>query len=272
MSLIELTGVSKAFFTDRHKTTAKLSLDHVDLNVEEGEFVSLIGPSGCGKTVTLSMMAGFVMPTLGEVRFRGECIEKPGPERGVVFQEYSLLPWLSVMQNVVFALRNSIRAAGGRFDREEAAQRAADALATVGLDDVADMRPNTLSGGMKQRVAIARLLALDSEVFLMDEPFSALDEQTRHALDMSLFELWRERRKTIVFVTHNISEAVLMSSRIVLFSSSPGHVVEQWTLSTETERDPSSRELIELADEIRAHMPLSPRGFATNREMGELLG
>ena len=266
MSLIELQDVSKAFFADRHKKTAKLALDHVDLQVEEGEFVSLIGPSGCGKTVTLSMMAGFDTPTVGEVLFRGKRIEKPGPERGVVFQEYSLLPWLSVKQNVIFALQNSIRATGGHFDKQDASRRVDDALEVVGLADAADMRPNTLSGGMKQRVAIARLLAMDSEVFLMDEPFSALDEQTRHTLDTSLFDLWRERRKTIVFVTHNISEAVLMSSRIVLFSSSPGHIVEQWTLPTETDRDPTLREFAELTDEIRAHMPLHSRGFATKRE------
>lgn len=272
MSLIELKDVSKAFFSDGRKSMARLALDHVDLSVEEGEFVSLIGPSGCGKTVTLSMMAGFVGPTVGEVLFRGKIIEKPGPERGVVFQEYSLLPWLSVQENVMFALCNSVRASKRSFDKETANRQVSDALEIVGLADAADMRPNTLSGGMKQRVAIARLLAMDSEVFLMDEPFSALDEQTRHALDTSLFELWRARRKTIVFVTHDISEAVLMSSRIVLFSGSPGRVVEQWTLPAEADRDPSSRELLELADEIRAHMPLHSRGFATNRDEGKISG
>lgn len=262
MSLIELNGVSKGFFVDRKKTTAKIALDGLDLSIEKGEFVSLIGPSGCGKTVTLSMMAGFEPPTLGEVLFKGEPVKDPSPERGVVFQEYSLFPWMSVEQNVVFSVRNAARAAGAKMSKADARERAREALVTVGLGDVIAARPNTLSGGMKQRVAIARLLAMDSEVFLMDEPFSALDEQTRHALDESLFRLWKQRGKTIVFVTHNISEAVLMSSRIVLFSSSPGKVLQEWELSADLERDLSSPELIALANEIRARMPLSSCEFA----------
>ena len=286
MSLIELRGVSKGFFTDRKKTTAKIALDGVDLRVEEGEFVSLIGPSGCGKTVTLSMMAGFEQPTLGEVLFRGEPVSGPGPERGVVFQEYSLLPWLSVEQNVAFSVRNAMRATAGdggdrsgtglalsptgrprprRSPSSEARRRAREALATVGLLDSAGERPNTLSGGMKQRVAIARLLAMDSDVFLMDEPFSALDEQTRRALDESLFRLWRQHGKTIVFVTHNISEAVLMSSRIVLFSASPGRILREWELPADLERDLASPAVAAIADEIRAHLPLSPCEFALDQ-------
>ena len=265
MSLIELRGVSKGFFTDRKKTTAKIALDTIDLRVEEGEFVSLIGPSGCGKTVTLSMMAGFERPTLGEVLFRGKPVSGPGPERGVVFQEYSLLPWLSVEQNVAFSVRNAARANGSPVTRDEARQRAREALATVGLLDSAAERPNTLSGGMKQRVAIARLLAMDSDVFLMDEPFSALDEQTRRALDESLFRLWRQQGKTIVFVTHNISEAVLMSSRIVLFSNSPGRILREWELPAELDRDLASPEVAAIAREIRDQLPLSPCEFALDQ-------
>lgn len=266
MSLIELRGVSKGFFTDRRKTTAKIALDGLDLSIEEGEFVSLIGPSGCGKTVTLSMMAGFERPTLGEVLFRGEPVSGPGPERGVVFQEYSLLPWLSVEQNVVFSVRNAAKARGEAMDRDEACQRAHEALVTVGLGDSLYERPNTLSGGMKQRVAIARLLAMDSDVFLMDEPFSALDEQTRRALDENLFRLWRQRGKTIVFVTHNISEAVLMSSRIVLYSASPGRILREWKLPADFERDPSSSAFAAVADEIRSQLPLGPCAFSLDED------
>ena len=261
MSLFELRGVSKGFFVNRQKTTAKIALDGLDLSIDEGEFVSLIGPSGCGKTVTLSMMAGFEFPTLGEVLFKGEPVQAPGPDRGVVFQEYSLFPWMSVRQNVAFSVRNASKVAGKRVSKDEIDLRVREALATVGLSDAIDARPNTLSGGMKQRVAIARLLAMDSEVFLMDEPFSALDEQTRRALDESLFRLWKRRGKTIVFVTHNISEAVLMSSRIVLFSSSPGKVLREWSLPADMERDPSSPALQALSAEIRAHMPLSSCEF-----------
>lgn len=256
-----LRGVSKGFFADRKKTIAKIALSELDLAVHEGEFVSLIGPSGCGKTVTLSMMAGFEAPTVGEVLFRGRPVRSPGSERGVVFQDYSLFPWMSVRQNVVFSVRAAAKATHASISGEEADRRAREALATVGLSDVVDARPNTLSGGMKQRVAIARLLAMDSEVFLMDEPFSALDEQTRHALDESLFKLWRQRGKTIVFVTHNISEAVLMSSRIVLFSNSPGKILHEWELPADLDRDLASPALVALVDEIRERMPLSSCEF-----------
>ena len=265
MALIELEGVSKAFFTDKHKTEAKIALSGLDLAIEEGEFVSLLGPSGCGKTVTLSLIAGFMAPTLGEVRFKGEPVCAPGPERGVVFQEYSLFPWQSVKRNVMFAARNAARARGQRLSRDELDRRAMAALSTVGLADAAEARPNTLSGGMKQRVAIARLLAMDSEVFLMDEPFSALDEQTRHALDRNIYDLWRHEGKTVVFVTHSISEAVLVSSRIVLFSRSPGKVVGQWHLHDDESRDPASPAYQALCDEIRTRMPSSPCSFAFER-------
>ncbi len=261
MSLIELRDVTKAFYANREKDKATIAVDHVDLAVEEGEFVSLIGPSGCGKTVTLSLMAGFASPTMGEVLCCGAPIAGPGPDRGVVFQEYSLLPWLTVEDNIVFAVKNSCRARKVRFDKSDAHRRAAEALAAVGLPDAGGSRPNTLSGGMKQRVAIARLLAMDSEVFLMDEPFSALDEQTRSILDKSLFDLWKDRQKTIVFVTHNITEAVLVSSRIVLFSGPPGRIARQWMLPKDLERDLSSPEIQRVCDEIRIELARGSSAF-----------
>lgn len=261
MSLIEFKQVSKGFVTDRKAGRALIALNGLSLSVEEGEFVSLLGPSGCGKTVSLSMMAGFVAPTSGEVLFRGKPIDGPGPERGVVFQEHSLFPWLTVSENVVFAMKESAKARRTRFDAGRAREKALDVLGAVGLERFADARPNTLSGGMKQRVAIARLLAMDSEVLLMDEPFSALDEQTRGALDASLYRLWRNRRKTIVFVTHNISEAVAISSRIVLFSEAPGRVAHEWHLPEGFDRNPSSPEALALVEEIRSLMPLSSASF-----------
>lgn len=255
MSIIEFNNVSQAFFVDRKKKSAKVALDHVTFAIEEGEFVSLLGPSGCGKTVSLSMMAGFCSPMLGTVSFKGEPIDEPGPERGVVFQEYSLFPWLTAKQNVAFSVRNACKAAGEPLSKSQIEARACKALATVGLGDALDARPNTLSGGMKQRVAIARLLAMDSEVFLMDEPFSALDEQTRHSLDENLIAIWKKHRKTIVFVTHNISEAILVSSRILLYSASPGTIIGEWRLDDGFDRNPQSSESIALADEIRSLMP-----------------
>lgn len=253
--LIELAGVGQAFFANRQATQAKVALKDVNLSIEQGEFVSLVGPSGCGKTVTLSIMAGFVRPVCGQALFRGRPIEGPSPERGVVFQEYSLMPWLSVEDNIMFALRNAARAQRVPFDKQAARERAREALSQVGLADAAPLRPNTLSGGMKQRVAIARLLAMDSEVLLMEEPFSALDEQTRAVLDASLFQLWRERAKTIVFVTHNITEAVLMSSRIVMFSGTPGSVVQEWHVPASFDRSPDSADVRSLVAHVRELLP-----------------
>lgn len=246
MALIELSSVTKAFFADRACNEAVIALDQVDLSVEEGEFVSLLGPSGCGKTVTLGLIAGFDRPTEGAVLFRGKPVEGPGPERGVVFQEYSLFPWLSVRSNIAYALH------GRGLSRAQRLEAAEDALARVGMADFADRRPNLLSGGMKQRVAIARLLAMDSDVMLMDEPFSALDEQTRTRLDDSLRELWRREGKTVVFVTHSIAEAIAVSSRIVLMSAGPGRIVGQWQLPDSMPRDLDAPEARALRDEIRA--------------------
>ena len=173
MSIIEFDDVSQAFFADRKKKTAKVALDHLSFSIDEGEFVSLLGPSGCGKTVSLSLMAGFASPLFGTVLFKGKPVEGPGPDRGVVFQEYSLFPWLSAKQNVVFSVRNACKASHIPLSREEAEKRAERALAVVGLADAVDARPNTLSGGMKQRVAIARLLAMERGRILLDR-FSSL--------------------------------------------------------------------------------------------------
>lgn len=266
MKLIEFDKVSKAFFSDGSRREATLALHDMNLSIEEGEFVSLIGPSGCGKTVSLSLMAGFLSPTLGEVRFKGERVTDPGPERGVVFQQYSLMPWLSVEKNILFALKNSQKKASVRMSREEMDERVAEVLETVGLSHAAKSYPNMLSGGMQQRVAIARLLAMDSEVFLMDEPFSALDEQTRHALDKNLYELWKKSGKTIVFVTHNISEAVLMSSRIIMLSHSPAQVKKEWVLPEDMERDLNSEHLRSLIEEIRSQLAFNSRPNATGIE------
>lgn len=259
--LLHLEDVSHAFFLDRKKTEAQIALEHVSLSIGKGEFVSLIGPSGCGKTVTLSLMAGFMTPTMGTVTFKNAPICESGPERGVVFQDYSLLPWLSVKQNVMFALKNATKARKRLWNKAKGAEVAEKALAQVGLSDAMSKRPNTLSGGQRQRVAIARLIAMDSEVFLMDEPFSALDEQTRLSLDDSLFNLWQRGGKTIIFVTHSISEAVRISSRIVLFSRAPGRILHEWHVPAGMDRDPESEQSRQLSHEIRELMPLGPAPF-----------
>lgn len=263
MALIEFKDVTKGFLEDRKKGLVKIALRNASLQIEEGEFVCLLGPSGCGKTVSLSMMAGFAKPTSGEVLFRGKPIEGPHPERGVVFQDYSLMPWQTVLGNITFAMKNTAKKTGRPYSKDQAQQRALQVLDSVGLADVANARPNTLSGGMRQRVAIARLLAMDSDVFLMDEPFSALDEQNRAALDQGLHSLWKRDGKTVVFVTHNISEALQLATRILLFSGSPGKVAREWSLSADFDRAPESAEFVALMREIKSCMPSSSASLAT---------
>ena len=188
-------------------------------------------------------MAGFESPTAGEVLFRGGKVSGPSPRRGVVFQESSLYPWMTVLQNVTFSLQ-------GLDGKEAREARALEYLRMVGLEDFAQARPNELSGGMKQRVAIARALAMDPDVLLMDEPFGALDEQTRRKLDNEVLGLWKREGKTVIFVTHSIDEALILGTRVVLMSASPGRINWQWKLDAPWPRDPSSPPMVQLKDEI----------------------
>lgn len=242
--MIKLEHVSKAYYTKRNKSRARIVLDDVSMTIEDNEFVCLIGPSGCGKTTVLNLIAGFEKPTLGEVSCLGQPVTGPSPERGVVFQEYSLFPWLSAKSNVMLALECR------KVPESEREPIAMAALEKVSMAEYADMRPNTLSGGMKQRVAIARILAMDPEIMLMDEPFSALDETTRSRLDGDIVKIWSEEKKTIVFVTHIIDEALRIATRIVLLSDSPGKIVREWRLEPDAERDLHSQFFIDLKREI----------------------
>ena len=249
MVLIEVKWVTKAYYTSRRKDRARIVLDNVSMNFHDNEFVCLIGPSGCGKTTLLNLIAGFERPTVGEVLYKGRKVTSPSPERGVVFQEYSLFPWMSVLDNVRFAL-NTMDLSSDRKD-----DIARNALAMVNLTEFADQRPNLLSGGMKQRVAVARLLAMDPDVWLMDEPFSSRDEQTRKKLDSDILNIWRIKGKTIVFVTHNVDEALHLATRIVLFSESPGRVIKEWKVARDMPRTPESPEMVALKKEITDAMP-----------------
>ena len=242
--MIELKNVSKAYYLKRNKSKARIVLDDISMKIEDGEFVCLIGPSGCGKTTVLNMIAGFEKPTLGEVIFNGKKVTKPSPERGVVFQDYSLFPWMSAANNIVLALECM------KIPEKERRELAIKALKKVNMEDSVDLRPNILSGGMKQRVAIARMLALDPPVMLMDEPFSALDEQTRATLDQDIIKIWNEKKRTIVFVTHIIDEALTVATRIVLLSDAPGKIAKEWFLEPNSERDLASPDMITLKKEI----------------------
>jgi len=250
MSIIDLNGVSMAY-PDRKGKTAKIVLRDIDMRIEENEFVCLIGPSGCGKTTLLNLIAGFERPVSGSVRYRGKEITGPSHERGVVFQEYSLLPWMNVLKNVEFGLE------GKEKDKDVRRNVAEKYLSMVGLSDFADHRPNLLSGGMKQRVAIARTLAMEPDMLLMDEPFSALDEQTRGKLDKEILEIWKRNRRTVVFVTHNVDEAMLLATRIIMLSAPPGQVIKEWRIDEEN-RDMSSERMVRLRKEIIDALHLCP--------------
>lgn len=193
-------------------------LDSVDLRIEAGELAVIVGPSGSGKSTLLDLLAGLAAPTSGEIRLDGEAITGPGLNRGVVFQQYALLPWRTARANVEFGLEAK------RVGKRERAALASDYLDLVGLSGFADHYPHELSGGMRQRVAIARSLAFDPEVLLMDEPFAALDAQTRERLQEELLRIWERTRKTIVFITHGIDEAVYLGQRIAVLTSRPGRI------------------------------------------------
>lgn len=194
-----------------------------DLSIRRGEFITLLGPSGCGKSTILSMAAGFLRPEEGQVLYHSSRIEGPARERAVVFQRSTLMPWLTVEDNIRLALKE--REPAIRQDRIE------KALETVGLRGFNTAMPHELSGGMQQKVAIARTLVMDADTLLMDEPFSSLDEQTRLRLNRELVTLWEREHKTILFITHSIQEALLLGTRVILMSVRPGRIVEQWDFS-----------------------------------------
>ena len=215
--VIELAGVGHVFETrGGGQVTA---LQAVDLTLRRHEFVSVIGPSGCGKSTILRLVAGLLKPASGQVSIFGAPVTEPRDEIGVVFQRPTLLPWLDVTANVLFPMRHK----HGRVDERDR-DRARELIHTVGLGDFAGRLPAELSGGMQQRVAIARSLLHDPDILLMDEPFSALDALTRDEMSVELLRIWSERPKTVVFVTHSIQEAVLLSDRIVVMSPRPGRV------------------------------------------------
>ncbi len=241
MTAIKIEGVYKAFKNADH-TKVRLVLKDISLDIEEEEFVCIIGTSGCGKTTLLNMIAGFDRPTDGKIYCFGKEVEKPSPERAVVFQECSLLPWLDVRKNVEFSMPRELTEA----EKEERANKYLD---MVGLSEHSTQRPSMLSGGMKQRVAIARTLAMGSKIMLMDEPFSALDERTRRRLDEELINIWKNEKKTVVFITHNIDEALLLSSRLILLSTNPGQIAKQWFFKQEN-KNLFSEELISVKKEI----------------------
>lgn len=197
-----------------------LAVDKTEVTIEAGEFVCILGPSGCGKSTLLNAIAGYVKPSEGAVTVDGDTVQKPGPDRGMVFQQYSLLPWKTVYENVAFGPKMA------GHSRTESGSIANTFLELVGLKKFGDRYPAELSGGMQQRVGIARALANYPSVLLMDEPFGALDAQTRLMMQESLLEIWRKFGTTVVFVTHDVDEAVFLADRVLIMSAAPGRIIE----------------------------------------------
>ena len=195
-----------------------VALDNVSLSVENREFLALLGPSGCGKSTLLYMIGGFLPTVTGSIRVDGKPVAGPGPDRGVVFQHFALFPWKTVKANILYGLE---RMQLGRAERESRAQAFID---MVGLTGFEDSYPSQLSGGMKQRAAIARTLAFDPQILLMDEPFGALDAQTRSLMQAELLNIWRRTPKTVIFVTHDVQEAVFLADRVAVMSARPGRI------------------------------------------------
>lgn len=240
MSKISIEGVSKSF------TPGASALRGVDLALAENSFTCLLGPSGCGKSTLLNMIAGFLPPSTGRILVDGTPVQGPSADRGVVFQEYALFPWRTAAQNVAFGpmLR--------RLGRAEQARIAERYLDLVGLAGHGAKFPTELSGGMKQRVAIARALANNPSVLLMDEPFGALDAQTREILQEELLRIWQHERKTVVFVTHSISEALFLADRVVIMATRPGAVKEVIDVDLPQPRDRTSPAFLALERHAKA--------------------
>ena len=234
--LIEVDGLGKSYGDFQ-------ALKGVDFTIRDGEFVSIIGPSGCGKTTLLKVIAGLTQATEGEVRIEGQPIHGPGPDRAVVFQTFVLLPWADVLTNVAFGLE----ARGmGKKERLDVARAQ---LQRVGLEGFEHHYPHQISGGMQQRVGLARALAVDPRILLMDEPFGALDAQTRQLMQDDLLELWQEdQRKTTIFVTHSMDEAVYLSDRVLLMMTRPGAVQETIDIDLQRPRDSSARQAASFVD------------------------
>ncbi|MBP2308169.1 ABC transporter ATP-binding protein [Azospirillum melinis] len=238
---IQVRGVEKTFAIGAQKIVA---LQNIDLDIRKGEFVCLLGPSGCGKSTLLNAVAGFQPPTKGTVTVDGRIITEPGPDRGMVFQEYALFPWMTVAQNVAFGLEIK------GMSKAEIAEKVEWLLQKLHLQDFRNRFPKDLSGGMRQRVAIARVLALDSPILLMDEPFGALDALTRRTLQDELLRIWEEVGKTILFVTHSIEESIYLADRIIVMTYRPGTIKRDVVVDMPRPRDGSAPEFNRLKREL----------------------
>lgn len=240
--MLSIKNLNKTYYTEEGDEVVALS--DINLDVADKEFVCFIGPSGCGKTTLLRITAGLEKPDSGTLTVNNEPITGPGPDRGMVFQEYSLFPWRTVLKNITFSLELK------KIPKSEREKIARDFLEVVGLSKFADSYPHELSGGMKQRVAIARALVNDPDVLLMDEPFGAVDAQTRNRLQHELLNIWEKKKKTVLFITHSVDEAVFLADKVVVFTARPGRVKEVIIIDLPRPRERTSFE----ANAVREHL------------------
>jgi ABC-type nitrate/sulfonate/bicarbonate transport system ATPase subunit len=250
--ILTIRGVTKRFAVGDGEVEA---LAPVDLTIPQGEFVCMIGASGCGKSTLLRIIAGFEEPTTGDVAIYGNAIAGPGSDRGMVFQDYALFPWMTVRQNISFGPRQR------RLPHEEIERTTDEFIKMVGLERFADRYPNQLSGGMKQRVAIARVLANNANILLMDEPFGALDALTREQLQHELLQIWARTGVTAIFVTHSVEEAVLLADRVLVMSAGPGRIDSDFRIDLARPREVSSPEFNamrrDVARRLTSHLALA---------------
>jgi len=237
MTTININAVNKVFTTGGNDVIA---LKDINLEIASGEFICLLGPSGCGKSTLLNAIAGFSHPTSGQILAGGKLITEPGPDRGMVFQEYALFPWMSIERNIAFGLEIAGKSAADIKERVDML------LNMLGLTEFRARYPKDLSGGMRQRVAIARVLALDSPIMLMDEPFGALDALTRRNLQDELLKIWKVFGTTIVFVTHSIEESIYLADRTIVMTYRPGTIKRDVAIDLPRPRDPSDPEFNRL--------------------------
>jgi NitT/TauT family transport system ATP-binding protein len=246
---LEAVELSKTFFDPRRH--ALNALDGISFQEQEGEFLTIIGPSGCGKSTLLRLLGALVPPDSGEVRFRGEPLAEPSRDIGYVFQRSNLMPWRTVLANIILPLEVN------RAPKEEAEAQAAALVSLVGLDGFADAYPSQLSGGMQQRVALARALIHEPDLLLLDEPFGSLDALTRERMNSELLRIWSLRHPTVVMVTHSISEAIMLSDRILVMSPRPGRIRAEFVVPFARPRHPaltSEPEFIRLSRQVRAEI------------------
>ncbi len=236
---LRVAQVGKVFERDGNRLTV---LEDINLDVSDGEFICLVGPSGCGKSTLLNLMGGFLAPTTGSVSIDGRVVEGPDPRRILVFQERGVFPWLTVEGNIAFGL--------SKLSRQEREDRIAHYVQLVRLQGFERTYPSDLSGGMQQRVQVARALAVNPDILFLDEPFGALDSVTRHIMRGELLRIWQEERRTIIFVTHDIDEAVQLADRIVVLSSRPGRIEDILTIDIKHPRSLSSSRYLELRDDL----------------------